>query len=310
MYNTQELERIRERVKRWTGVPASVFGKTWYVDTTNGNDSNGGTDPLDAFATLGAARTASSAGDKIIIARGTYTQLAAAQPLTPKAATQWVAAIVNQLRPSVVITGTAEAVVVDVDVDLLEFEGIEFKADHNDVSQLVRVANAAAVAGLTFRQCRFNGNAKTTVDGISAVHATQAVSGLIVQDCLFDDLDNGIKIGVAGMPGSLIEHNTFLLKDTGGADIGISLADTTAGATGYGYIIRLNDFIGPADAGADAVGIAIAGTENTVGIGMIRNNFFSFCTAAAITIDKLSQSEINNYYGDVATGGTLVDPGT
>ena len=168
------------------------------------------------------------------------------------------------------------------------------------------MANTVAVSGLNFIGCWLDGNNKTSVDGISSVHATLAVTGLLVRGCRFKDIDNGIIIGVSGMPLSLIEGNVFELRAN--ADVGINLADTTAFLTGYGYSIRNNDFIG--NAAAAPVGIAIAGTENTVGAGIIRNNFFSFCTAAAITIDKLSQSEINNYYGDAATGGTLVDPGT
>ena len=305
------IERRRDAIHvDQLSIAENPFGQVWYVDGTNGADGNTGKYPKDAFATLGAARTASTAGDTIVIAPGTYTQTAAAQPLTPKSNQTWIAALINSRRPTVIITGTAEAVVVDVDVNGVQFIGIEFNADSATVAQLVRVANTAAVLGLTFRLCRFNGATFSTVDGISSVHATLAVSGLVVEDCLFTDVDNGITIGVSGMPESLIRYNTFLLRDNAGADVGVRLADSVAGATGYGFAIVQNDFLGPPDAGADAVGIVIAGTENTVGLGIIRNNFFGFITAAAITIDKLSQGEVNNYYGDVATGGTLVDPGT
>ena len=58
------------------------------------------------------------------------------------------------------------------------------------------------------------------------------------------------------------------------------------------------------------MGITIAGTENTTGAGIITRNMFAYMAAAAVTIDKLSLSEVNNYYGDAATGGVLVDPGT
>ena len=292
-------------------VSPGVFGRTYYVDGTNGSDSNTGLDPNSAFATLGAARTASSAGDTIVIAPGTYTQTAAAQTLTPKANQVWLAAIPNGGgTPTVIITGTAEAVVVDVAVDGVVFQGILFQADHNDVTELVRVAQGAAVDGVSFIDCWFDGNSKTTVNGISADHATQAVTGLYVKRCRFILCDVGIDIGVAGMPKALIEDTIFDMQDAGGGDVGIALADTTALATGYGFVIRNNDFLGAIDAGADSVGITVAGTENTTAIGVIRGNFFAFCAASAITIDKISQSEIQNYYGDVATGGTLVDPGT
>ncbi len=91
---------------------------------------------------------------------------------------------------------------------------------------------------------------------------------------------------------------------------GIALADTGAFATGKGYVIEHNDFT-PFDATGDEVGIFIAGTEDTTGVGIIRNNYFSYGgSALSITQDKVSKSEVNNYTGDAATGGTLVDPGT
>ena len=49
-------------------------GTVWYVDGTNGDDSNSGLTPDEAFATIGAAVTASSAGDAITIKSDTYTE--------------------------------------------------------------------------------------------------------------------------------------------------------------------------------------------------------------------------------------------
>ena len=284
----------------------SPYGDVWYVDTTNGSDTaNDGKAPDRAFATLDKARSSSAAGDIIIIAPGTYTQTAAAQPLTPKARQVWIAAV-QGYKPTVIITGTAEAVVVDVDVAGVSFIGIQFQADVDGVNQLVRVANTVAVSGLNFIGCWFDGNNKTSVDGVSSVHATLAVTGLLVRGCRFKDIDNGIIIGVSGMPLALIEGNVFEVRAA--ADGGLNLADTTAYLTGFGYVIRNNDFIG--GVGATAVGIIIAGTEDTTGGGIIRNNFFAFCAAGAITPDKVSRGMANNYVGDVGTGGTLVDSGT
>jgi len=212
--------------------------------------------------------------------------------------------------PTVVITGTAEAVVVDIEVNGVVFKGINFQADADAVNTIIKVADTASVDGLTFIDCWFDANGKATVDGISAVDATFILTGLYAKGCRFILCNNGIKIGAKGFANSLIEDNIFDMQDAGGGDIGISLADTTALATGYGFVIRHNDFLGAIDAGADSVGIVIAGTENTTAIGVIRENFFAYCTAAAITIDKISLSEIRNYAGDAAIGGTLVDPGT
>jgi len=45
-------------------------------------------------------------------------------------------------------------------------------------------------------------------------------------------------------------------------------------------------------------------------IGIIRTNYFAYCSATPVTIDKFNKGVVWNYVGDDATGGTLVDPGT
>ena len=52
----------------------TVGGYGWYVDGGTGADTNSGRSPDDAFATIGAAIAACSAGDQIIVAAATYTE--------------------------------------------------------------------------------------------------------------------------------------------------------------------------------------------------------------------------------------------
>jgi len=287
----------------------NIFGNTWYVNNATGagsdsNPYNTGNTPATAFASIGAAISAGAAGDTIVIAPGTYTVTSA---IVPKARMTFKAAVINPRCPSVIITGNI-ADVVQVDVDNVKFVGIEFLAAGNTADNLVDVADAAAVRGLEFWFCTFNGADKTSVVGINAADATFALVGLFMRHCLFRDLTGTpINIGALGFAYSDIEACQIAIDVDSGT--GIALADTTAFATGKGYRIVNNDFTG-FDATGDEVGITIAGTENTTGAGIIRNNFFAFIAAAAITIDKLSKSEVNNYVGDAATGGTLVDPGT
>lgn len=299
---------------RSRGVPVEGLGlgqlfpltsvDVWYV-STSGNDTNGGKTETNAKLTIAAAIAAAIAGDVIIIMAGTYiiTTL-----LTPKANQTFIAATRGPV-PTVTIEG-AIADLVDVEVNGVKFIGIEFQATHNDVARLVKVADTAAVVGVTFLDCWFDGVTFTTVNGISAIDGTFTTTGLAVVGCRFIQCNVGIDVGVLGIPLAVIKSNTFQLNDVGGTDVGVALADTGAGATGYGFLIEDNAFIGPTDAGADAVGITIAGTENTTAIGGIGRNFFYNCNVAAITIDKISKSQVNNYVGDAATGGTLVDPGT
>ena len=50
-------------------------GELWYVNGTTGSDLNEGMKPDGAFATIGAAISACSAGDAITIMQGTYTEV-------------------------------------------------------------------------------------------------------------------------------------------------------------------------------------------------------------------------------------------
>lgn len=52
----------------------SASEDVWYVSNNNGNDNNNGKSPDTAFATIGAATTAMSDGDKIIVGEGTYDE--------------------------------------------------------------------------------------------------------------------------------------------------------------------------------------------------------------------------------------------
>ena len=283
----------------------SPFAKIWYVDTTNGSNGNTGKSPGKAFATIEKAIAASvaSRGDEIVIAPGSYTEAV----LIPKAHTIFRAAVYNPRRPSVIITSNI-ADMVQVDVDGVQFHGIEFKAAGNTTDNLIDVADTANVDGLIFNGCVFHGDDKTSVRGIRAVDGTFILTRLTVVNCLFRDLTGTmIDIGVLGFAYSYIGYNQFAIDINSG--VGIALADTGAFATGKGYVIEENVVTG-FDATADEVFITIAGTENTTGAGIIRNNYGAYVAAAMITVDKLSLSEVNNYVGDAATGGTLVDPGT
>lgn len=287
-----------------SSVNVSAFNKVYYVDGTNGSDQYEGSTSARPFASIGTAISSAAAGDTIIIAPGTYTITAA---LVPKARQTFQAAIICPRSPTVSITGSV-ADLVQVDVSGCSFIGIEFLAAADAVANLMDVADGAAVNGLCVDRCVFNGADKASVDGLNLTDASFATTGLVVTSCLFRDLTGTpIDVGALGMPYAYIGYNHFAIDVNSGT--GIALADTSAFATGKGYIIEHNVFTG-FDATADEVGITIAGTENTTGAGIIRNNYFAYMAAAAITIDKVSLSEVNNYVGDAGTGGTLVDPGT
>ncbi len=62
----------------WTAdpvaVPPSTTGKTYYVDGTNGNDSNNGTSLTTAFKTVAKSIDLVAAGDTVLIRRGLYRE--------------------------------------------------------------------------------------------------------------------------------------------------------------------------------------------------------------------------------------------
>lgn len=281
--------------------------RAWFVDGTNGADSNAG-DQNAPFLTIGAAISAATSGrgDTVVIAPGTYTITAA---LVPKANMTFTAGrITGSRKPNVIITGDI-ADMIQIDVDDTAWYGIEFKAGGNTTDNLIDIADTAAVDGVIFDNCVFHGDDKTSVIGIRAVDATFALTRMTVRNCLFRDLTGTmISIGALGFAYSYIAYNQFAHDINSG--IAIALADTTAFATGKGWIIEHNDFTA-FDATGDEVGISIAGTEDTTGAGMIRNNYFSYSAAAtAVTIDKLGKATINNYVAAATGGGTIVTTGS
>lgn len=293
----------------------SPFGKVWYVDVTNGNDNNSGESPDEALASIGQAITNAVAtrGDTVIIAPGTYTITSV---LAPKAQMTFRAAVVNPQFPTVSVRGNI-ANLMTVDVDGVRVIGLEFRATGTTVRNLVHVADTTAVNGLTFEDCVFHGNDQSGgavslngVCGLNVKDGTNATNGLVVRRCLFRDLGKTcLNVGVLGIPYAKIEDNLFAIDTNNG--LGISLADTTAFATGKGYVIRNNDFTG-FDSSATETGISIgAATEDATGAGIIRTNYFAYLGkgSSAVGINRIPMALVNNYAGDTGTGGTLVDAG-
>lgn len=284
----------------------------YWVDGTNGDDTNSGKSLAQAWATVEKFFANDEARDVCIIMPGTYTVASASLPLTPLANTSLIAAVPAYI-PNVIVTddaGGSDTDLMDIEVANFTMDGIMLRAAHADVARLMKVADTASLEGLNILNCWFDGAGFATVNGISAIDGTFILTGLDLQNTHFEELDVGLAIGVLGFKNSRVAYNFFDMQDAGGGDIGISLADTSALATGYRYWIYENRFLGAVDAGRDSVGIVIAGTEDTTALGCIDNNFFSNCNVLAITQDKTNESIINNYVGDTGTGGTLVDPGT
>jgi hypothetical protein len=280
---------------------SNPFQKTWFIDGTNGSDGSDGLSPQTAFKTFGQVALAFAAGDTIIVGPGTYTLAATFSPLANQT---FIASVQKARGRSVILLSSGIADLIDINVNGVSFYGFEFRAGDATCDNLINVANTAACSGLHVVNCAFNGNSQTSVVGLNDASATFAGTAMYIANCHFVGLTGtGINIGVLGMGPSWIVNNLFSLDTTG--QVGIALADTTSFTIGKGYLIEHNGFIGFSSA-ASAVGISVAGTADTVGVGLVRENFFSYCTAHAITASKITKSEVNNFYGDGTLGGALV----
>ncbi len=304
------------------GVPVEASGvsipmgvnNVYWVDGTNGDDTNNGTSLSQAWATVEKFFANDAARDLCIVMPGTYTPATASLPLTPLANTSLIAGVPAYI-PNVIISddgGGSDTDLMDIEVDNFTMDGIMLRAAHADVARLMKVADTATLEGLNIRNCWFDGAAFATVNGISAIDGTFILTGLNLENTHFEELNVGLAIGVLGFVNSRVVGNYFDMQDAGAGDIGITLADTTASTIGYRFWIHDNWFLGPPDAGSDAVGIEItdASGEDTTGLGLIVRNHFAYCIAAAISADKMARGMVNNYVGDTGTGGSIVDSGT
>jgi len=294
------------------------MGNTYFVAASGGHDA------ACPFATVAYAIARGSAGDNIVLGPGTHSVDVSVSALVPKTYMQFIAAIPPYgAMPTTWITHDADdgADLVTVDVDGLGFHGIKFLhvAGGTTAVRTLSVAQTTAVQGLVFRDCWFAQNSvdMASVCSINLNDATNATTGMLIKNCRFIGADattnvaTYIAVGVGGIPDALIEDNVFCCESIDGDARAMYFADPGAGGTSYGMTIRKNDFIGAIDYGADTVPIVFeaAMTDGEIA-GIIRTNYFAYCAAQAITVDSINQGHINNYYGDVATGGTLVDPGT
>jgi hypothetical protein len=89
--------------------------QVWHVDGTKGNDNYSGLSRDDPFATVGAAISAASAGDKILIAEGAYDEA-----IVIPAALDGLGII---CEPRTILTNTATGLVIQVSADGVHLRG-------------------------------------------------------------------------------------------------------------------------------------------------------------------------------------------
>ena len=320
---------VKNRRESWIvkdfNILKNVFGKTVHLDVTNGNASNKGTGPRDAVLTIKQALALSSVWDTLLFAPGTYPVDVSDASLAPLAFQHWVSAIPSSPlgMPSVIIVADLDDHVnpiIAVDVDGVEFDGIELKliAGGTTALHIISAAQTTAVRGLTLKNCLVNLNGvDALVVGMLFTDVTNAITGLSIRGTRVTGTTAaaaqavGVSIGVGGIPGCDIQHNIFECQSNDGDARAFLFADPGGAVKSYGLNISNNGFIGPSDGDGNGVPFEFNSnmTEDEI-IGLIARNMFSNCSTSPITVDKVNNSMVENYNGDNAAGGTKVDPGT
>lgn len=281
-----------------------LSGELFYVDGTNGDDDYPG-DKQYPKKTLSGANDACVAdrGDVVAVLPGAITLTAA---FAPVAGVRFRAAIIRPY-PTVTIQGSI-ASFVTLEANQVVFEGFRFLASADAVSRFFLIADTVNVYGFGLYRCVFDAGGRATVKAIEAADAVYGLKYSLIRDNHFGfGFDTSvIDIGVLGMTGTKILNNFICVTD--GAT-GINLADTGAITVGAEAQIAFNLFAGQ-DITPDDEGITIAGTENVTALVAIHDNRYTYLSSTPVTQDKISYALVNNYVGDAATGGTLVDPGT
>lgn len=149
------------------------FGTYWYVDGTNGSNTNSGTAPDEAFATITNAVSHASAGDTIEVAPGSYDETVT----------------VNVANLTIIGTGGRGAAYIEPST--AGAEGMQVTAD--DVTLInIGVAgestssyalNANAVSRFRGYSCKFEGPTGTVV--LLNGTATDQVADALFDDCEF-----------------------------------------------------------------------------------------------------------------------------
>jgi polygalacturonase len=277
------------------GSPTLVPGaKVFFVDGTNGNDSNAGEDPEEAFKTItkAVAECTDDQGDTILVMPGAYAELVVVDKSRVRlygfnncVGGPWMVRINPASSTSTTATITVKA--RDVEIAGLCVAG-NHDAGYNTASIFLDGDNEgtrAYVHNCTIEQLTPANGVRS--DGIKVVGDRHTIT-----DCLFDSCYQGLYIlggATATTYEILVERCTFRA-----CDVGIFIENGVTSGTGMQDVtVKYCDFDGTG-AYSETDGIRTTGT----GIGtLIRCNF------AGYTDDIDGISRLIENYSD-ASGGT------
>ncbi len=184
--------------------PNDVFAQTtntYYVSTT-GSDTNNGTSPTTPFKTFAKSNTAMSAGSKLYILGGTYSEKLIISKSGTSSSPIEVMPYQNQ---TVVIDGTdSKANLIDMTGSFINVSGIEVKNSNGYCVNII--GNDSKVSGLKVHDCSAMGiythGKRNSIIGNKVYLASMVNSGRTMNV----GWGSGIKVRIGG-EGILIEDN-------------------------------------------------------------------------------------------------------
>src|SRR6266850_3777704 len=212
-------------------VPIGTQGTAWFVDATNGNNGNSGTDPGNAFKTITKAHAVATAGDTIFIQPGSYTENLV---ITKNYITLHGAQIAGYGRPDVV-----PAAGIPLTVNTQGFAAVNMRFAGTAADSVKQSGN-----GFLYNNCVFDGDGTAAKAGCRLVPAqvgADITHFTASEGFILNSLVRGCAIGVAfdtaaapvgvGSTDNVIQSNHFYSNT-------LDIATAKTGAAGT-YSVQL-----------------------------------------------------------------------
>lgn len=282
---------------RGFGVPYfNPFGATWYVDSVNGANTNGGRSKAGAFATLAYAFTRVAANDNIIVLPGHAESIISAALIAANVAGVNVIGMGRGTARPTFTWSTVAGASMDVSAANITFYNLLFVAA-TEATELTAMINVSA-ADVVFAKCeaRFR---NASGGAVLLILGTSGGDRMLVDGCRFTGTANANTVAcirtVAGQDDVIVRNTTIL----GNFTTSLGCIDNTGAALN---LCVENCFFDNRTASSTVCVNAHASTTGHV--SGCRMQILS--GTAPIVGAALSWVGGNYYKGTIATGGTLI----
>ena len=233
---------------------------TWYVAQAGGDDSNDGTSPERAKATIKAATALSFSGDVIRVAPGTYGIAEGTQTATTKIAAR---VVVPEFVTVESTDGAEKTIIVGASATGGQIDNATYGTGTNAV-RCVYARDGATIRGFTLTGGRGIGATITSGDGLGAAFYSETALGATIDSCI---VSNNIAYRGAIYNGVIRNSRVFgnTAPDRGAAGYGCkwygSIVDGNIGP----YVVYNAVVVENCTVGAD--NLTISGGANTQAFG-------------------------------------------